>query len=85
MTRPTPVTIAQLQTQVHLLNELSGSPAEAVVDGAWQIGNYHLSLANGGAGLCRVYNLHGAATSVTGHIGKRTLLGIITGMVNNLS
>jgi basic membrane lipoprotein Med (substrate-binding protein (PBP1-ABC) superfamily) len=85
MKRTAPVTIAQLQTQVHKLNELSSSSIEAVVNGVWQVGNYHLSLANGGVSLCRVYNPDGAVTFVTGHIGKRTLMEIITGMVNNLS
>jgi hypothetical protein len=73
------ITQSQLQGKIDLLNELTGNPLQqySLVDGKYrsQIGNYHLSMQNGGYALYRTVNEGGGINDIfsRGHGTKREL------------
>lgn len=73
------VTEKHLQAIVDRLNRITGSPEAPYIDGAIQVGNYHLSHAYGGVCLHRMYNDGGGVTSPLscGHVPKRELQNLL--------
>jgi hypothetical protein len=73
------ITKKMLQGKIDLLNELTGNPLQqySLVDGKYrsQIGNYHLSMENGGYALYRIVNEGGGINDIfsRGHGTKREL------------
>ena len=69
------ITESFLQSQVDRLNRLTGSPATPYVNGAAQVGCFHLSYAYGGVTLHRMCNASGGVSEPLhcGHVTRRDL------------
>lgn len=74
------ITESFLQSQVDRLNRLTGSPLTPYLNGAAQVGCFHLSYAYGGVALHRMGNASGGLSSPLhcGHVTRATLSDLIS-------
>lgn len=84
------ITQKMLQGKIELLNELTGNPLKSyvLVDGkpSAKIGNYHLSMQNGGYALYRIVNEGGGINDIfsRGHGTKRELYERICAYISGI-
>ncbi len=86
----TRITRTFLEAKADTLNRMTKSPVEPsrMVDGKWtaNVGNYHISGANGGYCLHRMVNESGGVRDVfnCGHIPARELAGLMSAYMAGL-
>jgi hypothetical protein len=78
------IEMRHLESAVKTLNDLTGRPQMAWVDGKAQIGNFHIYGANGGYGLHCIMNESGGVHTIVGLSTKRELNDIIRGMISGV-
>ena len=83
----TRITNKQLDAIADRLNKLTNSPASPYIDGKAQIGNYHISHANGGVCLHRMHNENGGVSSPlsSGHVTKRELASMLYAFIAGIN
>jgi hypothetical protein len=74
------IPLALLESKVKFLNVDTNANVKPYSDGAWNLGNFHISQVDGGYALHRVVNESGAVTDVfgSGHVSKRILCDLIS-------
>ena len=73
------ITKEMLERRVSIINEMTGSPSEAITDRNWNVGSYCLSGAYGGHALERIVSEGGGVTSIfnCGYVSKRELFNLM--------
>jgi hypothetical protein len=79
----TRITESFLQAQVDRLNRITGSPATPHINGAAQVGCFHLSYAYGRVSLHRMHNAGGACSAPLncGYVTRRELSYLIAAFI----
>ena len=81
-----PITKQNLESVVSRINTLTGNADRPYTDGKANVGNYHLSFANGWASLHRMGNESGGISDVLqcGHQPKRELYYLMHAFIKSL-
>jgi hypothetical protein len=81
------ITDKDLDALAARINRITKSPLEPYINGKAQVGNYHISHANGGVCLHRITNEGGGVSDplLIGHVPKRELANLMYAYICGLN